>query len=327
MTHHWPLVGATLLVTLFLLFAYRALWRRVVADGRTPTGFGVFAAPAMLIAATTGGTSGQLVTALVVTTIGTFIYWFDDAMGMKARIRVAISFVTGMAIGAAFLLEAGFDAVAVVGLSLLAGIVHVALVNTINFQDGADLNLGTFILLTAGLLLLFAPVDPDWAPVALACLAFTLPFAAMNSRPRTIYFGDSGSFAFAALFTILGAAFVSGRMVPPPEAAIPTALPVVDMAFVTALRIRIRQPFTTRHYFHLYQRLQKSQRGFFYLLPQFVSCVLCLVVAQLLQFMGSGRTLSVALSMAAVSIPVFLVFRRCFAAGEPGPPHAREARA
>lgn len=311
----------------FLLFLYRMVWIRAVSDVRTPTGFGVFLAPVLLATAVIAETSQRLVLALVVTTAGTFIYWFDDAIGLKARLRVAISFVVGVAIGAICLHDAGFEPLPFTLLVAAAGIVHVALVNTINFQDGADLNLATFILLTGGLLVAFAPNDREWAPIALVCLGFTIPFAMLNSRPRTLYFGDSGSFAFAAMFTIFGATFVSALAVPPPEAAIPTALPVVDMAVVTAYRMRIRQPFTVRHYFHLYQRLRKCRAGFFYLLPQLLNAGLCLFVAMLLELSGAGRTLSVALAMIIVTVPVFVLFRRYFVVGEPGPPLPREARA
>ncbi len=327
MSNAWLVGLAAVALTALLAIAYRTVWTRFWLKRGTPTGFGVFLAPMMLTAVLLSGSSSSLFLALVVTTVGTFIYWLDDSGGLSARLRVVISFAAGVAVGAIYLSDAELGPLPLAGLLIAAGFVNVALVNTINFQDGADQNLATFILLTAALLMAFASRDAEWMPVAIACAAFTLPFAAMNSRPKTIYFGDSGSFAFAALFTILGAAFVAGRTVPPPEAAIPAALPLVDMAFVTALRIRIRQPFTTRHYFHLYQRLQKSRSGFFYLVPQVANVGLCVVAAALIGKLGVDRTLSVAIAMVVVTLPLFLFFRHRFVSGEPGPPLPREARA
>lgn len=306
---------------------YRILWRRWRDPESTPSGFGVLFAPALLIAALVAQVPHALVAALAITTVGSLIYWIDDVTGLGAWLRVALSAAAGCAIGIIYFTSSGFVGPLLVALVLLAGFVNVALANTINFQDGADLNLATFIILTGVLLLAFAPRDPVWMPTAVACLAFTVPFALVNSRPRTLYFGDSGSFAFAMVLTILGAAFVAGGTPPPPEAAIPAALPVIDMAFVTAHRIQIRQRFTVRHFFHLYQRLQKDQPGFFYLIPQIVNVALSLAGAAVLQAAGLGRTASIVLATAAVTLLVFLLFRRAFVSSEPGPPVRLETRA
>ena len=299
--------------------AYRRVWARFDQRGRVPTGFGALLAPALLIAAWWGGASKEMVLALSAATAASLIYWIDDAREMSARARVAIAAITGLAIGAFYFLNADFAPFVVIALVALAALVHLALVNTINMQDGADLNLSTFVLLTAVLLLAYSNGSTDWTMTATACLAFTLPFAILNRRPRTIYFGDSGSFAFAVLFTIMGAAFLTGGA-PPPEAAIPAGLPLVDMVFVTAHRIRIRQKFTVRHYFHLYQRLQSSQPGFLYLAPQVISVVLTLGLAYLLKAMGVDRFVSVTVAIAVVSFVVFWAGHRFFVTTEPGPP-------
>lgn len=304
--------------------AYRHIWMRADRRGRVPTGFGALLAPAMLAAAWWGGASKEMILAFAVATAGSAIYWIDDAREMSARARVAIAAVTGLAIGAIYFLGADFPLFTLLALLGLAALVHLALVNTFNMQDGADLNLSTFILLTAALLLTYAGGSTDWTKAAAACLAFAAPFAILNHRPRTIYLGDSGSFAFAALFTIMGAAFLTGGA-PPPEAAIPAGLPLVDMVFVTAHRIRIRQKFTVRHYFHLYQRLQTCQPGFTYLAPQVISAALALVVAYALQAFGVDRFVSVAIAIAVASLVVFWASHRFFVSSDPGPPPQRQA--
>ena len=318
----YGLAGAGLSAALALIYIRQ--WR-ARAPGRTPTGFGVFLAPAMLAGALLGGASDQLAASLAVVAVAGAFYWLDDAVELSARLRIVVSAVVGGAVALVFLIAAGVPVLLFVVLAPLAMFVNVALVNTINFQDGADLNLALFVLLTGALLVSHAPVGPEWIPVAVALLAFTLPFAVFNSRPQTIYFGDSGCFVFAMLFTVMGIAFIVGPSAPPPEAAIPAALPVVDMAVVTAHRIRIRQAFTVRHYFHLYQRLQKDQPGFVYLAPQLANAVVCLAAAWLLQQFGIDRTAAVALAMMLVSAPVFLAFRLWLVTSEPGPPGTAKA--
>lgn len=308
-------------VALAAAVGYRLVWLRLDGRRRTPTGFGALLAPAMLVATCAARGTPEVVMALSAATVGSLIYWIDDAREMSARARVAIAAATGLAIGAVYFLPAGMPLIALLPLLGLAAFIHLALVNTYNMQDGADLNLATFILMTGVFLLIYGGGSRDWVSLGAACLIFTAPFAVLNSRPRTIYFGDSGSFAFAALFTIMGAAFLTGGA-PPPEAAIPAGLPLVDMAFVTAHRIRIRQKFTVRHYFHLYQRLQSCQPGFAYLVPQVVSVVLALAMATGLQAIGFERFTSVAISIATVSLLVFWASHRFFVSAEPGPPRS-----
>lgn len=319
-------VAIGLIATFAMAQLYRMVWRRFRGVERTPSGFGALLAPVMLIAATIAGVTRPLEWSLIATAAGTLVYWFDDAIEISARLRVGIAIATGCVIGLAYMIPAGFSLPALIVFAAAAGFVHMALVNVVNFQDGADLNLATFIILTGVLMLAYAPEPAEWVPLAIGCLVFVLPFAVINSRPRSLYFGDSGSFAFAAVFTIMGVAFLFGQYTPPPEAAIPAALPVVDTAFVTAHRVRIRQRFTTRHYFHLYQRLQTCRPGFTYLMPQLVCAALCLAAATGLQATGLGRILSVTLSIAVISPAFFLAARRWWVEGEPGPPPVREVR-
>lgn len=317
-----PWAAALAAATLALAFAYCWLWKRT-GNVQTPSGFGVFLAPVMLGFAWLGGAAPEFLVALAVTLAATVTYWFDDIVELGAWLRVGIAAATGFAIAVIFLVPAGYSLWAVALLAVAAAVVNVALANMVNFQDGADLNLALFIVLAGALLLVFAPALQGWTALALGMLGFTLAFALVNSRPRTLYFGDSGSFAFGALFTILGANFLAGSHMPPPEAAIPAALPFVDTVYVTVTRVRIRQRFTVRHYFHLYQRLQRDYRGFVYLLPQLVNAALCLGLTLLLQAARLGRVASVLVAMILVSVPFFIACHRFFVRGEPGPPEPR----
>ena len=191
--------------------------------------------------------------------------------------------------------------------------------------DGADLNLGTFIALTAGFILLFGAAHREWGAVALATLAFVAPFAVMNGRPKTIYFGDSGSFAFAGLLTTMAVAFFRDYGSLPPEAAIPAALPAFDVFFVFTIRLRERHDLLTRNYLHLYQRLSRRFDGFGYLVPQVANALLCLGGAMALQWAGLGRILSVILAILLLTVPFYFACRILLLGGPPeGPLHEAE---
>ncbi len=269
----------------------------------------------MLAAALISGASGALIAALAVIAVVTLIFWIDDLVHVSALLRLLVSFLAGMGIGWAYGFDQSWGWLALVAFVLAAGLVSVVLTNMVNFCDGADLNLASFIGLTGAMILLFTPPDRDWVSVAVGALAFTLPFAVMNSRPRTLYLGDSGSFAFAGLLTAMAVAFVQNFGNIAPEAAIPAALPTLDVAYVFAVRIIEKHDMLTRNYLHLYQRLNRRHAGFGYLLPQFVNLVLCLGAAVLLQALGMGRNLSVVIAMVVVTLPFYFLCRRIFLVG------------
>jgi UDP-N-acetylmuramyl pentapeptide phosphotransferase/UDP-N-acetylglucosamine-1-phosphate transferase len=311
------LVVCTAAFTLICGLAYRRVWARLRGPDITPTGFGALLAPILLGAAIATGASLPIQAALGIVAAATAAYWIDDALGLSARLRMLISFAAGVAIGMAYFADHGGFSLLAVGLICLAGgLTCVVMTNVVNFYDGADLNLATFVALTAGLILLCGPAPREWATVAAAALAFTVPFAAMNSRPQTIYLGDSGSFAFAGLLTIMATAFVRNIESLPPEAAIPAALPTLDVVFVFFVRIAEKHDLLTRNYLHLYQRLKTRYGGFGYLLPQAANTALCLLAAMALQSAGLGRILSVIVAMLAVTIPCYFICRRFFLEGK-----------
>jgi UDP-N-acetylmuramyl pentapeptide phosphotransferase/UDP-N-acetylglucosamine-1-phosphate transferase len=296
---------------------YRRVWRRLRGLEITPSGFGVLLSFVLLAAAAVASTSLELRAALIVITFASIAYWFDDVIELSARLRILISFMAGVAIAIAFVFWNGaYSLLLTLGICLVVGFINVSFTNIVNFYDGADLNLATFIVLTAGLVLMFAPAQSDWIPIALACLAFVIPFAVMNSRPKTIYLGDSGSFVFASLLTLMAVSFFKDMQSVPPEVAIPAALPAFDVFFVLLIRIREKHDLLTRNYLHLYQRLNRRYKGFGYLLPQFMNTFLCLAFAIALQAVGLERSLSIVVSMALVTIPFYFICRGFFLDGK-----------
>lgn len=294
-------------------FVYRRIWHRLRGSEVTPTGFGVLLSFVLLGAAVVARASGELTVSLVVVVFAAVAYWFDDVIELSARVRILISFVAGTAVAGAFLtLNGVYSLLSTLGICFAVGFINVVFTNIVNFYDGADLNLTTFIVLTACLVLVFSPTHSEWVPIIVACLAFMIPFAVMNSRPRTIYLGDSGSFVFACMLTIMMVTFFENMQHIPAEFAIPAALPSLDVFFVLLIRIKEKHDLLTRNYLHLYQRLNRRFVGFGYLLPQIGNTLLCLAFANALQLVGFGRGLSVVFAMIIVTIPSYFVYRWVF---------------
>jgi UDP-N-acetylmuramyl pentapeptide phosphotransferase/UDP-N-acetylglucosamine-1-phosphate transferase len=159
------------------------------------------------------------------------------------------------------------------------------------------------------MMLIFPDGRLEWHPEALACLVFALPFALHNRRPRSIYIGDAGSFAFACLLTTIAVAFVHRPASVAPEFALPAALPALDVFVVFFIRVREKHDLLTRNYLHLYQRLAGRYDGFGYLLPQIVGLVLALAGAVAFRALGTGRAVAVVLAGIFVTIPFYFACR------------------
>lgn len=294
-------------------FVYCLAWKRLRGLEVTPSGFGVLLAFVLLGAAAVAGASFDLMASIIVISVAAVGYWFDDIIELSAQVRILISFSVGVAIFSVFLNWSGtYSLLFIFGICLAAGFVNVVLTNIVNFYDGADLNLATFIVLTACFVLVFLPARSEWWPIAVACLAFIIPFAVMNMRPKTIYLGDSGSFVFACLLTVMAASFFKDFRSIPAQAAIPLALPAFDVFFVLLIRIREKHDLLTRNYLHLYQRLNRRYAGFGYLLPQILNALLCLFFATAFQAVGFERGVSIILAMTTVTIPFYFVCRWFF---------------
>jgi UDP-N-acetylmuramyl pentapeptide phosphotransferase/UDP-N-acetylglucosamine-1-phosphate transferase len=299
-------------------FVYRLVWKRLRGLEVTPSGFGVLLAFVLLGAAAVAGVSFDLMASIIVIALAAVGYWVDDIIELSAQLRILISFAVGVAIVCAFLNWSGtYSLLVTFGICLAAGFINVVFTNIVNFYDGADLNLATFIVLTDCFALVFLPAHSEWWPIAVACLAFIIPFAVMNIRPKTIYLGDSGSFVFASLLTVMGASFFKDFRSIPAEAAIPLALPAFDVFFVLLIRIREKHDLLTRNYLHLYQRLNRRYAGFGYLIPQIMNALLCLFFSTAFQAAGFEKGFSLILAMTAVTIPFYFACRWFFLTRSP----------
>jgi UDP-N-acetylmuramyl pentapeptide phosphotransferase/UDP-N-acetylglucosamine-1-phosphate transferase len=301
-------VALIALMTLCAALIYRQLWTASRGPTPTPTGFGVFFAPALLTATVTWQSSPRVTIAFAIVSLAAAIYWIDDLKGLSAQIRLGISFITGMAIGGCLIPQDSASSLWIlIGLCMAAGVLNVVLTNIVNFYDGADLNLATFVALMAGEILIYWQADDFMRPAALASLAFIAPFVLFNSRPKTLYLGDAGSFAFASFLTMVAiASFNAGSSAL--RIAVPLALPALDTFCVLCIRIIEKHDLMTRNYLHLYQLLNEQYRSFVYLLPQLVNAGLVLAVAYLLQSIGTPEFLALSIAL-ALTIPFYFACR------------------
>jgi UDP-N-acetylmuramyl pentapeptide phosphotransferase/UDP-N-acetylglucosamine-1-phosphate transferase len=303
-----------LLAVLSLLggLVYRHLWIRFKGAEQTPTGYGSLLAIFLLCGTIYLQGPADLIWSYVLVAVVAAIYWCDDLLGLARRFRVLIQFTSGFAL--CYLLLAGtkLDAAALVGCCAAAGFLNVTLTNVVNFSDGADLNVATVMLLTVGTILLIGPDAAFMRPSAIIIVAFVAPFALLNSRPRTIYFGDAGCFVFASFMTIMTVYYFRNSAGSAAYAAIPLALPVYDAVYVVVWRIRHKEDVLSRNYLHLYQKLQNKYRNFLYLLPQLLNVILLVVGALILQSLGLPALYAVIISMLLATPVFYTIYRKLF---------------
>lgn len=284
--------------------AYRKVWRRRIPEV-TPTGFGALMALSIAGGAVFSGATIEYLGVSLVVVAATALYWIDDVRGLGVRLRLAVQFVVGFVIASLLLQPVphiDFALLAVLGLA--GGVASVVLTNIVNFYDGADLNLAVFAFLTAACVLVFGASSPVLVYMAVLAIAFIVPFGIVNRVPKSLYLGDSGSFAFAALITIILCLYIRYPASIHPLIIAPVALPAFDTAFVFLLRLLKKEDLLSRNWHHLYQRLQIERRGLFYLIPQPVNLALIVGSSLLLESLGLQRFWAAALAI-MICTPVF----------------------
>jgi UDP-N-acetylmuramyl pentapeptide phosphotransferase/UDP-N-acetylglucosamine-1-phosphate transferase len=304
------------LLSLAAGYLYRRAW--AVAPGRsvTPKGYGALLPLFLLGGGAALGDSPHLLAIYALTAAGGAIYWVDDYSGIGFRIRFALQFLAGAAIGAILLWQPlGRHPLLLASGMLAAALVNIVLTNAINFFDGADLNSSTMTVLMAILVIVIGPLL--FSNAALVIVAFVVPFMIWNSVPERLWFGDSGCFVVACLATAVTVQSVlAGRemnLLP----LVPVAWAVFDAFVVFLIRVGNKEDLLSRNYHHLYQKMQARFGGWYYLLPQLANVAVVAGVAWLLARAGMPAPWPVTGAAVFATPLLYLGCRAAFVAKEP----------
>ena len=309
----WLALAILALLSYLGTFPYRRLWMRAKGSALTPKGYGALLPFFLTVYAALAGTSPQTVWACAAISAMTALYWIDDISELKVMLRVALQFGAGALLAWLTLREGtGHLPLPLPLACLIAGAANIALTNMINFYDGADLHISLLLVLLAAVLIAMPATGPGLGPLAFAAMAFVLPFAFVNRVPKSLYFGDAGSFAMASLVTMATVSSARDGDSRAALAAIPLILPAMDVAYVFILRVRHKEDLLSRNYHHLYQQLQIRYRGFWYLLPQPVFAGLLLGVSLGLMGLGLYPLAAVAAASIALTPALYLAARAMF---------------
>lgn len=236
------------------------------------------------------------------------IYWLDDLYELKPILRIFISFISGIFLYSSSTIFHEPRLIYFFGPAIFYGLFNVALTNTLNFYDGADLNIAVLIFLSC----ISFFVIPDliaWRNVLIYTAAFTVSFSLLNQKANFLYFGDSGTFAFSCLVTIMFITLTRHNLFIPLEFLIPFLLPIIDVLTVLIVRIKKNDNLLTRNYLHLYQKLGKKFKNKIYLLPQILNFLLCLITLILFRFFRVNYAFT-AVVLVVTTLCVYILFLR-----------------
>jgi UDP-GlcNAc:undecaprenyl-phosphate GlcNAc-1-phosphate transferase len=192
----------------------------------------------------------------------------------------------------------------------------VAVINVVNFTDGADgLAAGVCLIAAATFAVIALSLDRTAAGILAACTAgASLGFLFHNFHPATIFMGDAGSnllgylLACIAIQGVLKTAAAVALFFP----LMILAVPILDTGFVVAKRIKYGKPIYTAdrwHFHHRFVNIGFSQRRTVLYLYAWTLCLAALALA--LRFIpysdGSGN-LDIGWSLVLLGIGVLVLF-------------------
>ena len=197
--------------TLSLIFfclssIYIYFFKRIIGKKIVPTGAGILLPFFLVISLENFNQQNHLFLSIIVIFINALFYFIDDIRTLKPFVRIFIALLTGL-----LLVFVNKENLLISNLSNYILLIYFSiilltclLVNVLNFYDGSDLNLCIIIFLS-GIILLFSNNYPILYSQYLGSvmISFALGFGALNSRPKIIYLGDSGSFSIAALIVFI----------------------------------------------------------------------------------------------------------------------------
>jgi UDP-GlcNAc:undecaprenyl-phosphate/decaprenyl-phosphate GlcNAc-1-phosphate transferase len=188
-----------------------------------------------------------------------FIYYLDDLFGLSPLLRLLIQILTPMMIY--FYSFKEFNCIYFPFVILFFFIV----VNTLNFQDGEDLNLAsvlflifiTFFYFTSNLII---------KDISKLILLYLFIFGIFNKKKNNLYFGDAGCYIISILsFLFIIIDFQNLFMVKIFLSVI--FFPIIEIFLVTFYRIYKKQNLFSRNYYYIYQILAQKTKWKIYILP------------------------------------------------------------
>jgi UDP-N-acetylmuramyl pentapeptide phosphotransferase/UDP-N-acetylglucosamine-1-phosphate transferase len=149
--------------------------------------------------------------------------------------------------------------------------------NTLNFQDGEDLNI-SILLSMVFLTFYFYSTDLFVKKTSGLILMYLIAFVAFNRKKKFLYLGDIGCYISSIIiFLFIINDFNNMIMIKLLLSVI--IFPVIDVIYVVLYRIYKNENLLSRNYHHIYQVLKKKTRWRLYLLPNIIFALINILIS------------------------------------------------
>ena len=253
----------------FFNFIYIKIWK--IISKKTPTGVGFFLVIPLIYFLFEFDLKLFCSISLI---LFSFIYFFDDLIGLNFLWRILIQLLTSVIIYFSFSFELLF-----IQFFLLVSLCFI-LANSLNFQDGKDLNI-TILLLMIFLAFYFFSSNLVIKNISELILIYLLIFSIFNGKKNNLYFGDAGCFISSILIFLFIINDIENLLLIKVILSI-IFFPILEIFLVNLYRIYKKENLLTRNYYYTYQILAKKIKYKLYLLPNlFLALVNYLISSQL----------------------------------------------
>ena len=272
----------------FLNFIYIKIWKEI--SKKTPTGVGFFLIIPLLYFLFEFDLKLFYSISLI---LFSFIYFFDDLIGLNFLWRILIQILTSVIIYFSFLDEFFF-----IQFFLIVSLFFI-LTNSLNFQDGKDLNI-TILLFMIFLAFYFFSLNLVIKNVSELILIYLLIFSIFNGKKNNLYFGDAGCFVSSILIFLFIINDIENLLLVKVILSI-IFFPILEIFLVNLYRIYKKENLLSRNYYYIYQILAKKIKYKLYLLPN-------IVFAFVNYFLSSELSIN-------MNVILFLIFINLFLSG------------
>jgi len=225
--------------------------------------------------------------------IFSFIYYLDDLIEIHFSWRILLQILASLVICFIHIIDFNLK------LIFLTMSTFLILVNTLNFQDGEDLNLTILLIIIFGIFY-FNTENNFTQNTSEVILLYLISFFLFNMKKENLFFGDSGCYVMSIIILILiNEESHNTTLVKSLIAVI--IYPSIDLFYVVVYRILKKDNIFSRNYLHIYQITANKINSKVYLLP-------CILFSILNFFISSHFYLGMNLIIFLVTLNIILLF-------------------
>ena len=241
----------------FINFIYIKIWKKIKKS--TPTGVGIFLIFHLFFYIMVSEYSLFYFILLV---MFSFFYYLDDLITINFKWRILIQILTPVIIY--FSTNHLFS----INTFILIILFFFILINTLNFQDGEDLNIG-ILLSMLFLAFYFYSTDLFVKKTSGLILMYLIAFVIFNRKKNFLYLGDTGCYISSIIIFLFMINDFNNHLLIKVLLSI-IYFPIIDVFFVQFYRIYKKENLLSRNYLHVYQILFRKIKSKIYLLPNII---------------------------------------------------------